>query len=284
MHPILIYITKDFYIGTYGVMIAIGVFLGLFLAARRGKTIGFSEDFILDLSFYMILSGIIGARLLFLIMNFQRFLEDPAGMAFSREGFVFLGGFITAIIVGWIYIKKKKISFLKVADVLAPSLPLGHFFGRIGCFFAGCCYGKVCPPNLSFIGVSFPAVVNKKGELIGSFPYIDHLQQKLISPDSTYSLPIFPTQLIEALANLIIFIILNHLFKKRKFDGHITALYLVLYPVARFFIEFLRGDADRKIWFGFISTSQILSIFFIAIAIWIFKTKSKKPKVLKKTL
>lgn len=277
MHPIFIYITENFYIGTYGVFVALGVFAGIFTAVRRARTVSIPDEFVFDLTFYMIIAGIVGSRLLFIIINWKLFLEDPLGMILSREGFVFLGGFAAATFTGIIFIKKKKYPFLVVLDTMAVSVPLGHFFGRLGCFSAGCCYGKICSHGMQFLGVSFPAVVNKKGELIGSYPYIDQLNSGLIEQTSTSSLPVFPTQLIEALLNIIIFIVLHYLYKRRKFDGYIVALYLILYSVGRFLIEFLRGDVDRKIWLNLLSTSQILSIIAVSFGLYIFISRKNKP-------
>ncbi len=280
MHPIFIYITDNFFIGTYGVLVALGVFAGIFTAIRRTRKLGIPDDFIFDLTFYMVIAGIIGSRILFIIINWKMFLEDPLSLILSREGFVFLGGFAAAALVGIYFIRKNKYPFFIIADALAPSVPLGHFFGRLGCFSAGCCYGKVCSKGYEFLGVHFPAVYNRKGELIGSFPYIDHLNHNLIPQTANQSLPIIPIQLIEAAGNFIIFLILNKMYKNRKFDGYITGLYLFIYAGMRFFIEFLRGDADRRIWLGLLSTSQILSLIAIGFGLWVFYKIPRTPTTL----
>ncbi|MCX7765161.1 MAG: prolipoprotein diacylglyceryl transferase, partial [Candidatus Sumerlaeia bacterium] len=208
MHPILIYIFDNFYIGTYGALVAFGALVGALLALYRAKRAGIPTDFIIDLLFYSTLVGFIGGRLFFIFVNFKDFLLHPAQYIFSRQGFVFLGGIVCALPVAVYYTRRKKMPTGKVADVLAPSLPLAHIFGRLGCFAAGCCYGKVCISAQDLfckLALSFPAVYDKKGELIGSFVYIDHLQRGLIKPTDLHSLPVIPTQLLEAGANFIIF-------------------------------------------------------------------------------
>lgn len=276
MHPIFLYITENFYIGTYGVLIALGVFAGVFTAIRRTRRLTVPDDFVFDLSFYMIISGIIGSRILFIIINWKDFLLSPMALLLSREGFVFQGGFVAALIVGIYFIRRRGYPFFVIGDAVIPSVPLAHFFGRLGCFSAGCCYGKVCGHGWEFLGVRFPAVFNKKGELIGSFPYLDHLNHELVDSASKFSLPVIPTQLIEAFLNLSIFFVLHKLYIKRKFDGQMVALYLISYSVMRFLVEFLRGDADRRIWFGFISTGQALSLFTVCLGIWIYSAMRNK--------
>lgn len=284
MHPILFYIADNFYIGTYGALVAFGALVGALLALHRARRAGIPTDFIIDLLFYSTVVGFIGARLFFIFVNFKDFLLHPAHYIFSRQGFVFLGGIVFALPVAIYYTRKKKMPAGKVADVLAPSLPLAHIFGRLGCFAAGCCYGKIClSPHtlLCKIALSFPAVYDRKGELIGSFVYIDHLQRGLVQPTDLHSLPVIPTQLLEAGANFLIVLSLLGLSKLKLRSGTLFLFYLLFYSVARFAIEFLRGDSERGFLFNIISTSQLISLIIIlAVAIYIIHTnRSKKSRI-----
>ncbi len=275
MHPILFYITDSFYIGTYGVMVALGALAGLCLAMYRANRAGISTSFIVDLLFYATIAGFIGARVAFILVNFRDFTLRPFAYIFSREGFVFLGGLIAAIPVAVWYTDKHKMPRGKIADILAPSLPLAHMFGRFGCFSAGCCFGKVCSGPLSQFCLKFPAVFDREGNLVGSFVYIDHVQQGLVPQTAAWSLPVVPTQLIEAGSLFIIVLLLLLIEKKIKLPGGLFIFYLVLYSVARFFIEFLRGDVERGIVFGFLSTSQIISLL-ICLGIIIYWVRQNK--------
>ncbi len=275
MHPILFYVTKNFYIGTYGVLVGIGVLLGVILAVRHARKTHFKQDVIMDLIFFCLLGGIVGARLLYIIVYFPAFLESPFKILFARQGFVFLGAIGGAVAVGMIYIRRHQLPFWQVADVVAPSIPLAHFVGRLGCFSAGCCYGKPVSSGLRFLGVRFPAVFDKAGEYVGSGSFVDHWSAGLLDPGATHSLPIYPTQLFESGANLLIFVTLMLVARRKHFDGQLLLLYLLLYSGVRFLIEFFRGDPDRGIWFNALSTSQILSFIIISLALYFWTTRHK---------
>lgn len=264
MHPILVYLWNNFYIGTYGVMVATGALLGLLLAIYRARHTDISSSFIIDLLFYSALVGFIGARIVFILVNFEDFLRQPAVYIFSRQGFVFLGGILFALPVAIWYTRKHHMPVGAIADILAPSLPLAHALGRLGCFAAGCCFGKVAEGGFwSAIAMRFPAVLDKQGELIGSFVYIEHLQRGWIPPTAEYSLPVIPTQLIESGANILILIALLLVSRRKMPPGRLFVLYIILYSVMRFFVEYLRDDVERGVWFGIISTSQILTLLML---------------------
>jgi len=217
---------------SYGIMLALAFGVGIYLARKRAVTVGINSQTIMDLGVYVLISSIIGARLLYVLSNLSYYKTHPLEVVFSRYGFIFYGGLILAIIVGSWYIKRQNLSVWKTADVIAPSIAIGHAIGRIGCFLNGCCYGK--PTTLPW-GVMLP----------GSDP----LQLTRLHP----------TQLYSCASNLIIFCILTYLWKRRKFDGQIFLLYLILYAVARFTIEIYRGDNPYILLH--LTLSQILSIF-----------------------
>ena len=230
---------------TYGLMVAVGFFTGMTYIIKHTNNIPVKKDQMYDFLFYLIICSIIGARLLYVLVNIDFFIQHPADIIkVWQGGLVFYGGFITAILYAVLYCKYKKIDIKKLADVFAPALALGHAFGRIGCFFSGCCYGKET--------------------------------QCFISINNRY-----PTQIMEAVGNLIIFFVLHKLYKKSHKNGYIFLLYLVLYSVLRFLIEFLRGD-DRGTFFLGLSPAQNISLVIFVIAIILLISSKENSDNLKK--
>ena len=246
MHPILFEIPRidlgawvigPIPIRLYGLMIGIGFLLGITLAARRAKKEGINPELILDMGVYLLLAAIIGSRALYVLTTMQEFTRNPLGVfAIWKGGLVFYGGLLAAVPVGIWYVKRHGLPVWKTADIVAPSIALGHAFGRLGCFFAGCCYGAPC---------TGPACV--------TFTDMHSL--------APLGIPLFPTQLMESAGEFFIFGLLLLLIRFKRFDGQIFGFYLVFYAVLRFIIEFFRGDAVRGVYFGgLISTSQTIAI------------------------
>lgn len=228
---------------TYGVCVALGFFIAIQYAIKYSVNTGATKNQLYDLFFYIILAGIIGARLLYVLIEFKYFISNPLEIfQLWKGGLVYYGGFIGAVVVAFIYLKFKKISMPKILDVFVPALALGHFFGRIGCFFSGCCYGREC--DLAF------AINNR-----------------------------YPTQLFEAFCNLIIFFVLHQFNKKEHKPGLTFLLYLIVYPGMRFIIEFFRGD-DRGVFILGLSVGQVTSIgiIIVSILIIIFKYRNQYEK------
>jgi phosphatidylglycerol:prolipoprotein diacylglycerol transferase len=260
MHPILFEIPRieflNWIIGPipirlYGLMIGLGFIIGIFLAARQAKKEGVNPDRILDLGVYVLLAAIVGSRILFVLTNLQEFAAKPLdAFALWKGGLVFYGGVLAAVPIGIWYVKKHNLPVWKTADIMAPSAALGHAFGRLGCFFAGCCYGAPC-----------------SGPLCITFH-----DSHSIAP---LGMPLFPTQLAESSGEFLIFCILILLRRYKTFDGQLFWLYGLLYAVLRFIIEFFRGDVIRGLYFGgIISTSQIIAIgMFILSGFMIWKLR-----------
>lgn len=241
MYPVLFKI-GPITIYTYGVMVALGFTIGLYLAAREAKRENISSDNIINLFFWIVIPGFIGARIVYIFTEWEYFLRYPLRIFLANEGFVFYGGFIAAFLGAFWYVNRQKIDVWKTADIIAPSIAIGHAISRLGCFFYGCCYGK---PTNSWIGILFPPE----------------------SPAGQLGVPVIPTQLISSFVLLVIFFILVIARRYRKFFGQIFWLYVLLYAAARFAIEFFRGDPRGHIWT--FSTSQFIAIFMvIAAAIW----------------
>jgi phosphatidylglycerol:prolipoprotein diacylglycerol transferase len=237
MHPILFQF-GSFSIYAYGFFITVGFVTTLLLASLkiRKSKIGISFGNLVDLFFYTVLSAIIGSRALFILINFDDYRQNPMQIFKIWEGgLVFYGGLLLAIGVSLWYMRWHRLPIWKVADLISPLISLGLFFGRIGCFFAGCCYGKE---------TSLPWGV--------IFKHPDSL--------APLNIPLHPTQLYDAANGLAIFFFLNWMEKRKTFDGEIFWLFLFLYAITRFFIETLRGDPRGFLFGNLLSTSQGIGI------------------------
>ena len=252
MHPILFKI-GPITIYTYGVLIATAFFLGLALAARQARVEGEDPQKIMDLSFYILISAIAGSRLLYIVVEYKEYISNPLRIFKVWEGgLVFYGGFIIAMAVVIIYIKKNEMSLWKVGDILAPSVAIGQGVGRLGCFFAGCCYGRETDVPW--------AVIFKNPNTLA--PMDVHLH---------------PTQLYDSANGFIIFAALLILRKFKKFDGQLFWTYTLLYAVGRFIVEIFRGD-ERGFVTASLSTSQFIAIPLFAVSI-VMLIKLKRRKI-----
>ena len=246
MHPTLFYIF-GIQITTYGLMMAMAFAVMWLCTVSRGKKLGYDQDFILNLITIIVISSFVFARLLHVMVSWDLYKDNLSLILLSRDGYVFLGGFVGAVACSLIYTKMHKQKIFGIADLFAPYIALAQGIGRIGCFLFGCCYGKVCSVPW---GVKFP---------LDSPAYIDHYNHGLISLSALTSLPIHPTQLYHSFFNFAHFGLLIFIRSRQTFRGQIAMTYLMTYSVGRFIIEFYRGDAFRGI-YGVLSTSQIISI------------------------
>lgn len=243
MYPILFQI-GSFRIHTYGVFIALGFLTGIILALREAKRVGEKPEKILDLAFYLIIAAIVGSRLLYIILNYRYYMENPLEMVkIWSGGLVFYGGFVLALVVGISYIRKNHLPLWKTVDVIAPSIAIGQAIGRLGCFSAGCCYGKV---------TTLPWAVT------------------FSNPESLANLgvPLHPTQLYSSLNDLFIFLILTVVKRFKKFDGLLIWLYVLLYSITRSIIEIFRGDDRGFLFEGTLSVSQFIGIILGIVSVF----------------
>ncbi len=244
MHPVLAKI-GPITIYSYGVMVAIGFALATYLASERAKTFGIDKNRIIDLALVILLFGLIGARLNYVILNLNYYRNHPLEMIFlNRGGLVFYGSLLLGLGAGFVYVRRNRLSFWKVSDLMSPYVALGHSIGRIGCLLNGCCWGKVVSKAYPF-GLCFPG----------------------------QTLPRHPTQLYASMILLAIAIVLRVRQEKDHFDGQIFLLYCLLYSTQRFFVEFLRGDIPIA-FFG-LTFSQVVSIAIFSVSSIIFATKWK---------
>lgn len=243
MYPILLQI-GSLKIHTYGVFIALAFLVGIVLAFREARRMGEQPDKILDLAFYVIVAAIVGSRLLYIIIYYEYYLENPLDiLKIWNGGLVFYGGFIPALLVAVWYIRKNSMPMWKVTDIVAPSIAVGQAIGRIGCFFAGCCFGRETTLPWAVV-FNHPECLAKQG------------------------VPLHPTQLYSSANAFLIFLILTFVKRFKKFDGLLIWLYVLLYAITRSFIELFRGDARGAVVGGVLSTSQFIAIIMGAVSIF----------------
>ena len=246
MHPILFEIGR-FPVYTYGVLLAAAYLLGLQFAIVRARKRGLDPNRTMDLGIWIIISALIGAKALLLIVEWDTFKSDPKElMTLLRSGGVFYGGLIAAVGVALWYLWRHRMPVWTVTDVFAPGIALGHVIGRLGCLFAGCCFG-IRAEDLPW-GITFRN---------------EYAAQNVGTP---LNVPLHPTQLYEAGAELLILVILLMTERKgRAFPGRTFWGYMFLYGISRFIIEFYRGDARGMV--GTLSTSQFVSVVIVPLSI-----------------
>ncbi len=262
MHPKLIEIGK-FYIPSYGFLVTLGVVLGLWLTLRLAKREGMNDqkrEQLTNLIIYSIIGGILGSKLLLVLVDLGYYLKHPVELMYLlRAGGVFYGGLIGGGLTAAFLFRKYGMRFHEVGDLMAPHLALGHAIGRLGCFSAGCCYGKTC---------DLPIAVT----------FHDQFAHGVVGVP--LGVPLYPTQLISSVSLLVIFLITRYVvYPRRKVKGQVFWAYVLLYSLARFCIEFLRGDLDRGFVVDWLSTSQFIALILVVGSIlmltWLWKKNQK---------
>jgi len=247
MHPIFFHI-GGLEIAAYGIFTAAGYAAAIIYLKRSMRGAGILDNNFWDFVLSLFIGAVLGGKILYVAV-----FHDSLGTGFFkvilnavlsfRYGFVFYGGFIGAVAASWYFVRKHKMNFLRVTEIMMPSLALGHFFGRLGCFSAGCCWGRAC--DLPW-AVTFTDVYSARA--VGT-------------PMDT---PLHPSQLYESFAAFLIFLALLWLAPRKRFQGQVTLAYVALYSAVRFGLEFLRGDPDRGAWFGgTVSTSQLIAVALV---------------------
>lgn len=267
MHPIFFQMGNI--VGySYGLMIGLGALLAIFVSEWRAKRRGLDGELVFSAAVWGLFAGLLGAKLTFIISNIKYLFTDP-GYVLGTDGFTVYGGVVLGILVGGLIVRRKKVDVPLYLDLVIPQIALAQGFGRIGCFLAGCCYGK---PTHNHIGVIFPP--------------------EAIAPSGV---PLIPTQLISAIGDFLIFIILlllsnfaTNYLKVKKGVGpgtdrksffqppSISGMYLILYGIGRFAIEFLRAD-PRRTALG-LTSNQYVSILFLAAGIALIVYGAKRAK------
>ena len=240
----------------YGLMIGIGVMVALLMGDYRAMNKGLIGDLIFGLTITTVILGFLCARVLFILTEWKAFLADPKAFI-TGSGFVVYGGIIGGLLVIYGYCKIKKMDFLAYLDLMVPSVAMAQGFGRIGCFLAGCCYGKETD---CFLGVTFT--------------------NSAFAPNGV---SLLPSQLFMAAGDFVIAAVLIWFAAKKPLKGKVSALYLILYSIGRFLVEFTRNDDRGTV--GALSTSQFIGIFILVFGIlmyFVLLPKFVKPNPVEK--
>lgn len=245
MHPVLFQVGR-LTLHTYGLLVAAGVLSGLWLARKQAERAGLDRDSVWNLGIYMVLAALVGSKVWLVLADWSYYVAYPGEIfTFSTllSGGIYYGGFLMALAVALLYARHFHMRFLALADVYAAPLALGHAIGRLGCFAAGCCYGK--PTTLPW-SVTFTSPQAR--ELVGT----------------PLGVRLHPTQLYEAAAEFLIFAFLFFLGRRRRFIGQLFGSYAVLYGLARGTVEFFRADPDRTLLRGGdFSLMQVVSLVLL---------------------
>src|SRR5512137_1891518 len=270
---------------TYGLVIAAGFITGLWLAQREGKRRGQDPERIADLTFWILVAALVGSRVYYILVNWRDYFEPatflattsfgriPRLLAIWEGGLVFYGGFIGSVLVAWLYMRRHGMDFLAHADTLIPSVALGHFFGRLGCFAAGCCWGDVAHGHLPWL-VRFPP------ESLAFQTFAGRTSPGLyLAADRSATLPLHPTQLYESFGELGLFLLLVVVIRPRKrFHGQVLATWLLLYAGLRTLVEAFRGDVERGVVLG-LGVGTWTSLLIFAAGAAIFATAGRRARV-----
>lgn len=240
----------DFKVYSYGLMIAIGIIAAATLFIRRAKDDGYDEDKLLNLIIVTVISGILGGKLLFILTELNNIINDPSILLNFGNGFVIYGAIMGGALGLYLYCRKNKFNSLRILDFAAPGVALAQGFGRIGCFLAGCCYGR---ETTLPIGITFP--------------------QDSLAPSGV---SLLPTQLFSSGFDFILAGILLWYSRKNSKDGRVFAIYLIIYSIGRFLIEFFRNDPRGNVWI--LSTSQFIAIFTLILGIVVYNLDKLKKE------
>ncbi len=240
----------NFYLPTYGLLVALAFLAALWVIGRLSKQAGIDPDTALNLGIYSALAGIAGAKALMIALDFDYYRENPLellSLTTLQAGGIFFGGFIAALAVAFWYMRKKKLPALATTDVFAPGVALGHSIGRLGCFAAGCCWGTRCDIRSLSVVFTNPEANRRFG--------------------TPLDIPLYPTQLFEAAAEALTFAFLYWRFHRPHGAGGILGWYLVLYPAARFVVEFVRAHDQANQYLGPLVLEQWIALGLVAVGV-----------------
>lgn len=242
-------------IHVYGIMVAIGYMSALLISERRARKRGLDSDILFGIFWCAVLGGAVGSKLLYYTVSFKDVLNDPSMLLNFQNGWVVYGGIIGGVAAGWGYCRFKKADFLTYLDLVLPAVAFAQGCGRIGCFFAGCCYGR---ETASIFGIQY--------------------WQSNYAPNGV---KLIPTQIYSSIGDFAMAFVLMAYAKKQPQKGRVAAGYCILYSIGRFLIEMLRNDYRGE--FGFLSTSQLISILILAVGIGLFVWAGTKTEENKET-
>lgn len=235
----------------YGLMIGIGILAAFYMADKRAKAKGLDPDVIFNMGFVSAILGFVSAKLFYVILEIPSIIKSGnIWPALSGNGFIVYGGIIGGVLTAMGYARIKKVPFLKYFDLAAPSIAIAQAFGRIGCLLAGCCYGRETdlPIGIIFSDSDFAP---------------NHVR-------------LLPTQIMSSLGNFVITLVLIWYARKERQAGRVGGLYILLYAVGRFVMEFFRNDYRGSL--GPLSTSQVIAILMLIPGVVLFLGKVRSSK------
>ena len=236
----------------FGIALAVAFIVALWTAARRAPLTGIAGDKISDAGLWLIVGAVLGARLLYVATYWREsFAGQPISEIFmiQRGGLVFYGGLAGAALAGILFAKRQQLALWKIADIFAPSIALGYVFGRIGCLMNGCCFGREC-----------------------SLPWAIRFPENHV----TGGAPVHPTQIYDSLLSLGLYAALAWLYRRKRFDGQVFAVYLMSYAVTRSVVEAFRGDYTEAHRHAGLTPGQLLSFGIFAAGAGLFAVLGQK--------
>lgn len=238
----------------YGLMIAIGILAAMAIFTKRARVKGYDEDSIFNMIIAAVICGIVGGKILYIVTEFKEIMKEPS-IIFKDfgSGFVIYGAIMGGALAVYIYCKRKQWSMLEISDLIIPAVAIAQGFGRIGCFLAGCCYGAETTSPLSVV-----------------FP------EEGLAPSGIH---LHPTQLYSSVFDFLLGLFLLWYYKKNNKRGRTLSLYLILYSIGRFFVEFIRDDPRGTV--GVLSTSQFIAIFTLLLGVVIYNIDKIKGRLVK---
>lgn len=257
MHPVLFSFHlagRQSEVVSYAVLVVLGCVAGIVYAVRAAPRVGVEPLVMRDLCLAVVLTSVVGAHGLYVLTQARQYwdrcldaLADGDARAavsacgaplwFWQGGLVFFGGVATGILTTWLWARRHRLPFWRLADLLAPALALGHAIGRVGCLMAGCCWGKTATGVAAAWGIRLPPT---------SAAYQELLAQHVLSPSDGATMPLHPTQIYESVGELALFVVLLRVARARRRDGLVTLAYLIGYSSLRIVVEIFRGDATRR--------------------------------------
>jgi phosphatidylglycerol:prolipoprotein diacylglycerol transferase len=258
----------DFPITSFGLMMFLSFVLAAFIHGRQLERFGYPRELAWDVLAWVAIGGIVGAKLYYVALHGQELLADPARALFSRGGLVWYGGLMGGVLAYYLQVRRRKLPIGLMFDATAPALALAIAVGRVGCFLVGDDYGVYTD---SWVGIAFP---------LGSPPstagYLRSVGDDVPAaiPDAQV-VPVHPTQLYEVGIALVMFAVLWRLGARQRQQGRLFSIWMVLYGVERFVIEFVRAKGDR-VFLGF-STSQLASVLLVGLAVYLWQRQRNGP-------
>ena len=244
----------SFFIPTYGVLVALGFLAGLMVTMHLAKRAGVSVEKVTNLAVYCAIAGVVGAKLFMFLFDWNYYAQNP-GEIFTlstlQAAGVFHGGFIAALLVAYFYMRKQQLPVLPTMDLFAPGVAIGQSIGRLGCFAAGCCWGREC-----------------------TLPWGVHFRSDFAAP-VPLNIPLHPVQLYEAIPNFFLFLFLFKMAQRKHRPGQTIGLYLVLYSTLRFCVEFFRNH-EQSLILG-LSLTQWISLALLTLGAFIL-LKARAPE------